>query len=156
MRSLGRLVPLALIVSVLGLTGCNGDDGSTEDYVKRLNRMCTDIERELSELDSTRVESPQETAALIDDVIAKSRAIPRRLNGIEPPGGEDGELAERFVTTLEREVEDEAIPALEDLRDAVRRGDRAAAEEAGGRLRGLESSKSDRYARELGAEACAT
>jgi hypothetical protein len=156
MRSLGRLVPLALVASVLGLTSCNGDDGSTEEYAKRVNRLCTDIERELSQLDSTRVETPQETAALIDDVIARSRAIPRRLKAIDPPGGEDGDLAERFVRTLEREVEDDAVPALEDLRDAVRRGDRAGAEEAGGRLRGLESSKSDRYARELGADACAS
>ena len=155
---IGRRRPslLAVALGIVVLAGCNGDDGSTEDYAKRLDRVCTGVERELRELDSTRVESPEETAALIDEVIAKSRQLPRRVKAIDPPEGDDGELADRFLRTLAREVENDAVPALEDLRDAIRRDDQAAAAKAGERLRGLDNSKSDRYARELGADACAS
>jgi hypothetical protein len=141
-------------VAIACLAACS--DGSTDDYVERVSEICTDVERELGELESTRVESRRERAALIDDVIATSRQAVRRLKDVEPPGGDDGETAERFVSTLEREVENNAIPALEDLREAVMRGDVGAADQAGARLRRLERSDSDRYARELGADACAS
>jgi hypothetical protein len=156
MLDLRRAACLAAVLGVVVFAACDGDDGSTEEYAKRLDRVCTAVERELRELDSTRVESPGETAALIDEVIAKSRQLPRRVKAIDPPEGDDGEVADRFVRTLEREVENDAVPALEDLRDAVSRGDQAAAARAGDRLRGLDNSKSDRYARELGADACAS
>ena len=151
--SLRRALVVVPVV-IACLAACN--DGSTDDYVERVSEICTDVERELGELESTRVESRRERAALIDDVIATSRQAVRRLKDVESPGGDDGETAERFVSTLEREIENDAIPALEDLREAVMRGDVGAADQAGARLRRLERSDSDRYARELGADACAS
>ena len=153
-----RTALVALLIAVTGLAACSDDDStddSTDDYITRVSRICTQVERELSGLESTRVESRRERAALIDDVIATSRDAVRRLKAIEPPGGDDGETAKRFVSTLEREVDNDAVPALEDLRDAVISGDPRAADNAGARLRRLERSKSDRYARALGANACA-
>jgi hypothetical protein len=79
----------------------------------------------------------------------------RRLDEIERPDGEGGEAAQQFVSTLERELEQRAIPALEGLRDAVRRGDRQAAYEAAGRLERLDRTESDSRARAIGADACA-
>jgi hypothetical protein len=143
----------ALTAALVIPAACNGDD--TPGYAERVNDVCTQVERELRELETTRVETRRERAALIDDVIAAARQAVRRLEAIEPPGVDDGETAERFVRTLEREIEDEAVPALEDLRDAVTRGDVVAADAAAARLRGLERSDSERYARELGANACA-
>jgi hypothetical protein len=148
-----RTAVVGLLLALLGLAACN--DGGSEQYAEQVSDVCTQTERELSELESTRVETRSERAALIDDVIAASREAVRRLQAIDPPDGDDGETAERFVSTLEREIEDQAVPALEDLRDAVLRADVGAADDAGARLRGLERSKSDRYARELGANACA-
>ncbi|HEX2126056.1 MAG TPA: hypothetical protein VHF45_05790 [Thermoleophilaceae bacterium] len=150
-----RTTALAAAVVSLGMGACS-DGGSREDYAERLNEICEDVESKVNELDSTRAETPQEAAALIEDVIAETRRAARRVEGVERPDGDAGEEAERFVRTLQREVAREAIPALEDLRAAVRAQDPFAADEAGDRLRALENSESDRQARRLGAEACAT
>jgi hypothetical protein len=150
-----RTAALAAAVAALGMAACS-DGGSSEDYAERLNEICEDVERKVNELDVTRAETPEEAAALIDDVIAETRRAARRVQAVERPDGDAGEEAERFARTLEREVDRDAIPALEDLRDAVRAQDPAAADEAGDRLRALENSASDRQARRLGAEACAT
>jgi hypothetical protein len=150
-----RTAALAAAVVAVGVGACS-DGGSREDYAERLNEICEDVESEVGELDSTRAETPEEAAALIEDVIAETRRAARRVADVERPGGDAGEDAERFVRTLQREVDRQAIPALEDLRDAVRAQDPVAAEEAGDRLRALEDSSSDRQARRLGAEACAT
>jgi hypothetical protein len=151
---LARLTqPLAAVGAILCLAACDGV--SKETYAERVGEVCADIEREASQLRSTSAETPGEIAAVIDGVIRQSRDAVRRVKQIERPEGDAGADAERFVTTLEREVEEEAIPALEDLRKAVTRQDREAAAEAGARLQRLERSESDRLARELGAEACA-
>ncbi|MBD0281620.1 MAG: hypothetical protein ICV69_05435 [Thermoleophilaceae bacterium] len=145
--------PLVVAVAVLGLGAC---DGVSEDtYAERVGEVCVDIEREVTQLQSTSAETPGEIAAVIDDVIRQSRDALRRVKEIERPDGDAGADADRFVKTLEREVEEVAIPALEALRDAVVRRDQEAAAEAGARLQQLESSESDRLARDLGAEACA-
>jgi hypothetical protein len=146
---------LALIVSVLGLGGCAGDDISEEAYAERVNLVCRSIESELNQLARASPESAGETAELIDDVIGKSRAAVTRLKAIERPDGAGREAADRFVTTLERELEQQAIPALEDLRTAVKGQDREAAADAAARLERLERSESDRRARAVGADACA-
>ena len=148
-----RTTPLAVLLAALGLAACNGV--SEETYDEEVSRVCADVKRDVGELEGTGAETPDEIAALIDDVIAESREAVDRLAAVERPGGEAGERAERFVATLEREVEREAIPALTDLRDAIKSQDHEGAAEAGARLRRLESSKSDRRARELGADACA-
>ncbi len=145
--------PLAVAVAVLGLGACDGV--SKETYAERVGEVCVDVEREVTQLQSTSAETPGEIAAVIDDVIRQSRDALRRVKEIERPDGDAGADADRFVKTLEREVEEEAIPALEALSDAVVRRDQEAAAAAGARLQRLESSESDRLARDLGAEACA-
>jgi hypothetical protein len=146
--------PLAVAAAVLGLAACDGGV-SQETYAERVGEVCADVEREVTQLQSTGAETPGDITAVIDDVIRNSRDAVRRVKAIERPEGDAGADAARFVTILEREVEDEAIPALEDLREAVTRQDQEAAAEAGARLKRLERSESDRLARDLGAEACA-
>jgi hypothetical protein len=155
MLSARRTAALAAAVAALGMAACS-DGGSGEDYAERLNEICEEVERHVGELDTTRAETPEEAVALIEDLIAETRRAARRVEAVDRPDGDAGDEAERFVRTLEREVDREAIPALEDLRDAVKAQDPVAAEDAGDRLRALEKSASDRQARRLGAEACAT
>ena len=148
----------ALMLAALTLPACAGsdDDGvSRQDYAKQVNRVCDDTERELNELDIQSAKTSAEVTALIDDVIAKSRAAIDRLKGLQRPGGAAGEAADRFVNTLEREFEKDALPALDDLKAAIRSGDRGAAAEAADHLNQLENAESDRFARRLGADACA-
>jgi hypothetical protein len=117
--------------------------------------VCDDAERQLRKLDIGSAETSAEVGALIDDVIAKSRAAIDRLKALERPSGDAGETADRFVATLEGEFAGDALPALDDLKAAIRSGDRGAAADAADRLSELENTESDRFARQLGAEACA-
>ena len=162
MPSAGKGV-VALLLAALVLPACGGgDDGdggdrvSREDYAQQVSEVCADVERELSELVNADPETSAEVTDLFDDVIAKSRAALSRLKALERPSGDAGETADRFVETLEREFEAEALPALEDLGDAIRSGNREAAANAAERLARLENTESGRLARELGADACAT
>jgi hypothetical protein len=77
------------------------------------------------------------------------------LKSLERPTGDAREAADRFVDTLDREFETDALPALDDLRAAIQSGNRAAAANAADRLGKLENAASDRYARQIGAESCA-
>jgi hypothetical protein len=152
----GGTAVLALLLAALALPACGGDDGiSREDYVHQVDRVCDQAERELNELDVRGARTSAEVTSLLDEVIVKSRAAVDRLRALERPGGDAGETAKRFVNTLQREFEDQALPALEDLRRAIRTGDRASAADAADRLSGLENARSDRFARELGADHCA-
>jgi hypothetical protein len=150
---------LALLLPVLALAACGGGDdagdggtSSERQFAERANKVCNDVERELDQLG--RGNSANDIAELIDQVIAKSRGAVERLKGLERPEGAAGKTAEEFVNALDTEMEDRAIPALEDLRDAVQEKDRQAAAEAGERLQELEGAKADRLADELGATAC--
>jgi hypothetical protein len=155
-----RTAALLLLLPVLALAACGGDDGgnggssSEQEFAKKANKVCNDVERELDELGGGNATSANEIAELIDNVIVQSRAAVERLKRIERPEGSAGETAEKFVNTLDDEIEDRAVPALEDLRDAIREEDRQAAADAGKRLQELEGAESDRLASELGATAC--
>jgi hypothetical protein len=149
---------LALLLPVLALSACGGDDdgggrtSSEQQFAERANKVCNDVERELDQLGGG--DGANDIAKLIDEVIAKSRDAVERLKALERPEGAAGQTAEEFVSALDTEIEDRAVPALEDLRDAVREKDRQAAADAGKRLQELEGAKSDRLAGELGATAC--
>jgi hypothetical protein len=154
----GGTAVLAFLLAALALSACGGDDGarvSREDYAERVDRVCGDAERELRQLNLGGAETRAEITGLIDEVIVKSRAAVDRVKALERPEGDAGKTAGRFVGALERELEQEALPALEDLKNAIRSGDREAAADAAERLNALENTESDRFARELGADGCA-
>ena len=155
-----RTAGLLLLLPVLALAACGGDDGgnggssSEQQFAERANKVCNDVERQLDELGGGNANSASDVAKLIDNVIVKSRGAVERLKKLELPEGAAGQTAEQFVSTLDEEIEDRAVPALEDLRDAIREKDRDAAADAGKRLQELEGAESDRLASELGATAC--
>lgn len=150
-----RLASILLCLLAFGLAACGGDDApSKEDFAEQANEICRDAERALDNVGED-AESPDEIANAVDQVIDESRNAVDELADLERPDGDDGETAERFVNATRREIEDEGIPALEDLRDAVRSEDQQAAQEAAQRLQEVQTDESNKAARELGADACA-
>jgi translation initiation factor 2B subunit (eIF-2B alpha/beta/delta family) len=150
-----RLAPILLSLLAFALASCGGDDApSREDFAERANEICRETEQALEDVGQD-AESPQDVADAVDQVIEESRSAVDQLADLERPEGEAGEAAETFVNATRTEIEDEGIPALEDLRDALADGDQQAAQEAAQRLQGIESDESNRAARELGADECA-
>jgi soluble cytochrome b562 len=149
-----RMTPLAVLIVGLGLLACGGDDApSKQEFANDADRICRETEKEFEQIGQS-AESPEELADVLAKVIDKSRAAADDLVDLERPEGEDGDTAEKFVEGFQSELDDKLVPAIEDLRQAVEDNDAQAVQEAAQRLEQLEASKSDRYARELGANAC--
>jgi hypothetical protein len=149
------MAPLAVLLVSLGLLACGGDDApSKQEFANDADQICRETEKEIEKIGQS-AESPEALADVLDEVIDKSREAADDLVALERPEGADGDTAEKFVEGFQSELEETLIPALEDLREAVKAKDEQAVQEAAQQLQQLEASESDRYARELGASACA-
>ena len=153
---MSRLAPILLGLLAFTIASCGGGDGgpSREEFAERANEICRQAEQSLENV-GQEAESPAEIANAVDRVIEESRNAVEELADLERPEGDAGETAEEFVNATRREIQDEGIPALEELREALESGDQEAAQEAARRLQEIETGDSTRAARELGADACA-
>jgi translation initiation factor 2B subunit (eIF-2B alpha/beta/delta family) len=150
-----RLAAILLGLLACVIASCGGDDAPSQaEFADNADRICRDAEQALQDV-AQGAESPQQIADAVDRVIEESRSAVDELADLERPEGDAGETAERFVNATRTEIEDEGIPALEDLRDALEQGDQQAAQEAAQRLQGIDTQDSNSAARELGANACA-
>lgn len=151
-----RLAPVLLGLLAFALASCGGGDDapSQEDYADRASEICREAERSLEDV-AEGAQSPEEIAQAVDRVIEESRNAVDELADLERPEGEAGETAQEFVESNRRQIEGEAIPVLEDLREALEDRDQQAAQEAARRLQEIDSGPTTRTARRLGADACA-
>jgi hypothetical protein len=151
--------PLTLIVLVLGLVACGGDDGggdapSKAEFAASADRICNQAEKALQNV-GQNANSPEEIAAAVDKVIDETQKSVDKLKDLDLPEGDAGEAAGKFVDALESDIEGKGIPALENLRDALKDKDAQAAQKAAQRLQAIETTNSDKLAREVGAKGCA-
>jgi hypothetical protein len=154
-----RLAPILLSLLAFAIASCGGgDDGdaapSQADFAKRANEICRQAEASLEKV-GENAETPQDIVDAVDLVIAESRDAVDELADLDRPDGRAGQRVEEFVEATRKEIEDEGIPALEDLRGAIESGDQKAVGEAAARLQNIDSSDSNRAARAIGASACA-
>jgi hypothetical protein len=148
--------PLTLIVIVLGLAACGGGDGdalSKADFAASADKICKNAETALQNV-GENAKSPDEVAAAVDKVIDETQKSIDDLQDLERPDGDAGAAADKFVDALSSDIEDKGIPALEDLRDALKDNDQKAAQEAAQKLQAIETTNSDKLARDIGAKGC--
>jgi molecular chaperone GrpE (heat shock protein) len=147
-----------LVLLSLGLVACGDDDGgsapSRAEFAKGAEKICNETEKQLENFGQD-VGSPEEAADAIDKVIEQARKAADDLADLDRPEGETGETAQKFTEGFKQELEDKLIPALEELKRALKAKDQQALQEAVTKLQGLEATESDRYARQLGIRACA-
>jgi hypothetical protein len=154
-----RLAPILLSLLAFAIASCGGgDDGdeapSQADFANRANDICRQAEASLEKV-GEGADTPQDIVDAVDRVVEESRDAVDQLADLDRPDGPAGQRAEEFVEATRKEIEDEGIPALENLRRAIESGDRQAVEEAVARLQNIDSSDSNRAAREIGAGECA-
>jgi hypothetical protein len=150
------MLPLAILAVGVGLLGCGGDEGDTpskQEFAENANRICRETEKEFEQIGQS-AESPEELVDVLDKAIDKSQAAADDLVALERPEGADGEAASKFVEGFKSELNEKLVPAIEDLKQAVKDKDAQAVQEAAQQLQQLEATQSDRYARELGATSC--
>ena len=145
------LGPILLLVC-LGLAACGGV--SKEDYAEDLNEVCADIEQKTEEIGQAEVSNPSELSAQLDEIRTAIEDGIARMKDIEQPDGEDGETAEEYVTKLEQTLNQEVLPALDELEKAVVAKDQEKVRAAATRLQEIDEEETDKLAAELGADAC--
>lgn len=150
-----RLAPVLLGLLAFAVVSCGGDDAPSQgDYAERANEICRQAEQSLEDV-GEGARSPEDIAEAVDRVIEELRKTVDELADLERPEGDAGETAQEFVDATRREIQNDGIPILEDLREAVESGDQQAAQKAAVRLQKVESGATNRAARKLGADACA-
>ena len=152
--------PLILIVLGLGLVACGGDDGgggdapSKAEFAASADQICNEAEQALQNVGKD-ANSPAEIADAVDKVIDQTQKSIDKLEDLDRPDGDAGDAADKFVDAMQSDIEGKGIPALEDLRDALKDNDQAAAQKAAQKLQSIETTNSDKLAREVGAKGCA-
>jgi hypothetical protein len=148
-------MPLIPVVLVLAFSACGGGDDapSKAEFAEQAEKICQDAEKQLDNVGENAT-SPGEIANAVDKVIEQSRTSLDELRDLERPEGDAGEAAEQFVNALGTDIEDKGIPALEDLRDALKENDQEAAQAAAQKLQAIETSNTDKLAKQVGANDC--
>jgi hypothetical protein len=149
--TLRRLI-FAPLVASLALAACGGDDGpSREEFANSANNICADLEKALESNQPSNVnelvEYTERAETEVDQAISQ-------LKELETPGGGDGEKAEQFISTIEKETNETLKPALEDIRNAAQAKDQKALQDAVKKLQQAETREADKLANELGARGC--
>jgi len=135
------------------LAGCGGGV-STDDYADDLDEVCADIEKTTQEISQADVSGPAELSAQLDRIRAAIRDGIRRMRALDRPDGDDGQKAEEYVTKLQATLNEEMLPALDDLEAAVKAKSEVRIRAAAARLQAIDNAKTDRIAQDLGAEDC--
>jgi hypothetical protein len=147
--------PFTVLLLALVPVACGGSDDapSRAEFVKNAEQICADAAKQLNDLG--KATTPDEVADQLDKVIDETQKSVDDLKGLEQPEGDAGEAAKKFVDALEADIEDEGIPALEKLRDAIKDKDTKGAQQAYQELAAIQTSDSDKLAKQLGANGCA-
>jgi hypothetical protein len=149
-----RLASLAVCLLALAVASCGGGDTpSKAEFTKKVEKICTNTQNRLRDVGKGAT-TANEIADAVDKVIKESQDSVNQLKALDLPSGSAGKTAKSFVDATTTEVEDQGIPALEHLRDALRNKDQAAARKAAQELQSIKSTSADKYARELGATEC--
>ena len=148
------VAPLTVLLLALVPVACGGSDAPSKDeFVKNAEQICSDAAKQLNDLG--KATTPEEVADQLDKVIDETQKSVDDLSELERPVGDAGKQAQRFVAALESDIEDKGIPALEKLRDAIKDKDTQAAQQAYQQLAAIETTDSDKLAKQLGADGCA-
>lgn len=152
-RSFHSLILVLLLPSALALAACGGP--SREEYAEDLNEICADLEEQAEDISAASPSNPQELSNQVDRTRKATQDALDRLRDLERPGGDDGETAEQYVETVEQNVNEQLLPALDELEQAVQERDEVKLRSAARRLQSIDDEEADRLAEDLGADECA-
>ena len=145
-----------VVLGALAVAGCGGDDGiSRDEFAANAEEVCADLERQSEELSQNEPENVAQIVDFTQEARRTAEDAVERVRELEVPEGDDGETARQWQDAVEKEAEEQLIPALDELEKAAEANDEQAILSAAQKIQGIEATESDRLARELGAEGCA-
>lgn len=147
------VVAALLIPAMLALAACGGP--SREEYAEDLEEICADVENRVEDIGAAQATSPQELSNQIDRMRDAAKEGVEQMKDLERPSGEDGEKAEEYVNRVEQSVNEELLPALDELEQAVQEEDEVQLRAAARRLDSIDDEEQKELARDIGADRCA-
>ena len=148
-------LPALAAAAALLVAGCGEDKPSREEFAASAEKVCADLEKQSERLSNSEPDNVQEIAQFARDARKTAEDAVRRVRALEVPDGDAGEKAQQWQDAVEREAQDQLIPALDQLEKAANDNDQQALIAAAQKIQGLEADQSDKLAREIGAEGCA-
>jgi len=142
------------VAGALVLAGCGGDDApSRADFAEQADKICQDAKDKIEGLEEPKdFNDIERYASDLDQAVADAN---KRLGDLDVPDGEDGEKAEAFQQAFAADYENQIKPKVEELRDAAESKDEQAVLRAAQAAQQVETPRTDRLAKDIGAEACA-
>ena len=148
-----RALLLTALASLL-LVGCGGDDApSIDEFASDAEQLCDEGEKKLDE-----VERPQDVQAVTtfaDDVEKVVTDTGDKMAALDKPDGDDGEKATQFVESFQSDIENQFVPKMDDIRNAAEGGSEQETVKALESIGDIETPRTDKLARDIGAEGCA-
>ncbi len=153
MTILARLLAVPSMIAIAAVAvACGGGGASPEEFREQANEICVEGERAVEGLGEPS--SPEQTGEVLDRADETLRGVRERLEGLETPGGEEGEQAERYVELFGQQTE-QASGAFDDLRGAIESENPQELQQAAMQLQQLEENEEiDRLARDLQLDQC--
>jgi hypothetical protein len=153
MTILARLLAVPSMIAIAAVAvACGGGGASPEEFREQANKICVEGERAVEGLGEPS--SPEQAGEVLDRADETLRGARERLEGLETPGGEEGEQAERYVELFGQQTE-QASGAFDGLRGAIESEDPQQVQESVMQLQKLEENKEiDRLARDLQLDKC--
>ena len=149
------LVALALITAGV-VAGCGGSDTpSNQGYADKADKVCADTQARVATLSKSNPRSRAELLHYIEQLKVTANDGVKRLKALDPPSGDAGKTAKQFTDLLEQQYQDEVVPALDQLHQAVVDRNKKALKAASKKLNAIDDTESNRLATKLGAKGCA-
>lgn len=112
---MGRLPALLLLVPLLALAACGGDDGdgsSRDDYIAAADAICERLNEDIAEANESRPSNLAELRALLDRGLEVTREGFDEFEQLDPPEELEDEVDD-FLDSAREQAE-----VLEEARDA--------------------------------------
>jgi hypothetical protein len=148
------MASLALLSAAV-VAGCGGP--SKEEYAQQANGICAQIQKDLQSVSQGgQTNNPKEINQRTDQAVdAFSKGV-NKIKGLDKPGGEAGEQAEKFTNAFSKFLEEDYRPGVEKLQKAVSSRDRQQIRTAALQLRNINTQDVNRLAGQLGVTECAS
>jgi hypothetical protein len=149
------LIAAALVAAAMA--GCGGGSSSSKSgFADKADQICADVSKHVAELNQASPRSVTELTSFIEQLKKTEQDGIVRLQALKLPSGQDGTTAKQFTDTLQREFNQQVLPALNQVEAAVKKRDRKALKAASVRLQKAQKAKqSTLLAARLGASQCA-
>jgi Tfp pilus assembly protein PilP len=150
-------VLLAVLAAAVAM-GCGGGGSTSKhDFADKADQICADVSKRVAQLNQASPRSVAELTNFIEQLKKTEKDGIVRLQALDLPKGQAGTTAKQFTDALDREFNEQVLPALNQVERAVRKKDRKALKAASKRLqKAQKEKKSTLLAAQLGASRCAS